>query len=271
MTILDAIILGIIQGITEFLPISSSGHLVVFEGLLKLPLENLKSFDVAVHVGTLLSILLYFKNDLMKLSRGFWQLCRGKKTDANLFGAGPVQFVLFLIIGTLPAVVVGLLFADQIDEFFRDGHNIAYAFLYTAVFFVFVEYFFKNKKTKKLSYWSSLLIGLFQAIAIIPGISRSGSTIGAGLATGLTRKESAHFAFLLAIPALLGAGILTTLKVLKGGEGIIHLDWSVYAVGILVSFVSGYASIYLLMKFLKSHSLAWFSVYLAILGIYILI
>lgn len=270
MTIGDAALLGTIQGITEFLPISSSGHLVIFENWLNLPLANLKSFDVAAHVGTLLSILAYFKSDISALVRGLWSAILGKKNNENLFGVPPLKFIGLLIIATLPAVVVGLTLEHQIDAFFRNGHNVAYAFLYTAAFFLFVEYFFKNKKSKKLSYWSGLLIGIFQAIAIVPGISRSGSTIGAGLMTGLERKESAHFAFLLAIPALIGAGLLTSIKLVEPVAGVVQLSWEVYATGVLVSFISGYISIYLLMKFLKTHSLAWFSLYLAILSIYIL-
>lgn len=270
MTIGDAALLGIIQGITEFLPISSSGHLIIFEDWLNLPLASLKSFDVAVHVGTLLSILIYFKNDIFALIKGLLAAIAGKTTNEHLFGATPLNFIGFLIVGTLPAVIVGLSLESEIDAFFRNGHNVAYAFLYTAALFLFVEYGLKNKKSKKLNYWGSLLIGIFQAIAIVPGISRSGSTIGAGLMAGLERKESAHFSFLLAIPALLGAGILTSVKIFEGGADVVLLPWSVYATGILLSGISGYIAIYLLMKFLKTHSLAWFSLYLIILSAYIL-
>lgn len=271
MTTLDSIILGVIQGITEFLPISSSGHLVVFEDWLDLPLESLKSFDVAIHVGTLFSILVYFWSDIVSLWKGFWAACRGKTSNEQLFGVSPMKFLLLLVVGTLPAVLIGLTLEDTIDGFFRDDYNIGYAFLYTATFFLVVEYFFRNKKSRPMSYWSSLVVGIFQAIAIVPGISRSGSTIGAGLMAGLERKEAAHFSFLLGIPALIGAGVLTSYKLFTGQEAVYSLSWDIYAVGTLTSFVSGYLSIYLLMKFLKKHSLAWFSVYLYILALWILL
>lgn len=271
MTILDSIILGIIQGITEFLPISSSGHLILFEDWLSLPFNDLKSFDVAVHTGTLFAILVYFKNDLLLLWRSFIKSCRGKTSEEKLFGVNYRQFILVLIIGTIPAVFVGLKFENQIDAFFRNGHNVAYAFLYSGFFFLIAEYLFKKKDTAKITYWKSFVIGVFQAIAIVPGISRSGSTIGSGLMVGLNRNDSARFSFLLGIPAILGATILTSYKLLTGSENSVLLSWPIYLIGIAVSFISGYLSIYLLMKFLKSHSLAWFSVYLLPLGIWLIL
>jgi len=267
MSLFETIVLAVVQGITEFLPISSSGHLVLLENFLDLPVEDLKSFDVAVHVGTLLSILAYFWRDLFVLIRGIFVAIKGKNSDECLFGVKPLWFLWFLIIGTVPAVIVGLGFENQIDGFFRDGKNVAYSFMASGLFFIVAELIAKNLKNRGLNGFRAFFVGVFQAVAIIPGISRSGSTIGAGLTAGLTRDEAARFSFLLGIPALMGAGLLTVIK-FDASAGV--LSWQNYTIGLILSFISGYVSIYILMSFLKKHSLAWFSVYLLPLGIYLL-
>lgn len=265
---LEALWLGLTQGITEFLPISSSGHLVLLEDFFELPVKGLKNFDVVVHLGTLLAILAYFWRDIWVILRSIFAVLSRKKSSEKLFGVKPIIFVWFLILGTIPAVIVALTAEDLIDDFFRDSLNVAYSFLATGIFFIFAEYFVKKVKSSKLNAKKSIWIGIFQAIAIIPGISRSGSTIGAGLLGGISRAEAAHFSFILGIPALLGAGIFIAFK---NDPATMTFSNEAYLIGFTSAFVSGYLSILFLMKFLKKHSLAWFSIYLIPLGIYLLL
>lgn len=297
MTFFQSFILGIVQGITEFLPISSSGHLVIFEHWFGLEVEALRSFDVIVHVGTLVAILIYFWKDIWKVLTDVFK--------------GKFQMALYLIVGTIPAVVVGFTFKDQLDVYFRDPAKVALAMAGAAVLFVIAEYvrkvhihrrqkqygfksensLFEPKKRHKsvhhrlggtgvnksapvtklaptesqLNWWAVILIGLFQSLALIPGVSRSGSTISAGLFGGMNRESAARFSFLLGSIAIFGAGLLTTKDVIS--EGLYFPGFTVTAVGFFASLISGYVSVAFLMKFLKKNTLHVFAVYLIIVAI----
>lgn len=258
MTILQAIILGIVQGITEFLPVSSSGHLVFFEVWFDLPVVELRSFDVVVHVGTLFAILIYFRKDIFEI---FKQLFRG---DFRMTG--------LLVLGTIPAVIAGFTMSDMLDGYFRSVDKVAYAMLGAAVLFVIAEAVGrkrKNSPTKsKLDYISVLVIGLFQAVALIPGVSRSGSTISAGLLIGMSRTEAARFSFLLGSIAIFGAAMLTTQDVVS--DGLYFPGLNIAVAGLLSSAVAGYLSVAFLMKFLKNHSLYAFAIYLVCVAAFML-
>lgn len=256
MTLLQALILGIIQGITEFLPISSSGHLVLFETWFGLPVEKLRSFDVVAHAGTLLAILIYFRKDIFEI---FKQLFHG---DFRMTG--------LLILGTIPAVIAGFTMSDTLDGYFRSVDKVAYAMLTAAVLFVIAELIgrkYKNGLSKqKPNYLSVLIIGLFQVIALIPGISRSGSTISAGLIMGMSRTEAARFSFLLGSIAIFGAAVLTTSDVIS--EGLYFPGIEIALTGFVSSAIAGYLSVAFLMKFLKKHSLSIFAIYLVLLAVF---
>lgn len=238
MTLLQAILLGVVQGITEFLPISSSGHLILGETLLNLHVEDLKTFDVVVHVGTLLAILIYFWKDLWETRRWPW-----------------------LILGTIPAVFVGLFLEEQIDAIFRSALTVGFVMILVGCLFMIPESWALKTKTKKLNWWRALLIGIAQAIAIIPGVSRSGSTIFTGTMLGMQREEAARFSFLLGSIAIAGAGILTAFDLDNA-----PVEWDVLLVGFISSLVAGFFSVKWLMQYLKHHSLRVFGVYLMILG-----
>ena len=283
MTILQSIILGVIQGITEFLPISSSGHLVIFESLFGLQVEALRSFDVVVHTGTLLAILIYFRNDILDI---FKQLFR---RDFKMTG--------FLVVATIPAVIVGFTYKEQIDSYSRDPIKVAYAMIGAAAFFVIAEYIGRRKQkaemqekymlttdkasvtklaphelevtAKKLSWGGVILIGIFQSIALIAGVSRSGSTISAGLIAGMNREVAARFSFLLGSIAIFGAGLLTAKDVIS--DGLYFPGMGVAIAGFIASFFAGYISVAFLMKFLKNHSLHVFAIYLVILASLVLL
>ncbi len=260
MTYFDSLILGIVQGITEFLPISSSGHLVIGQELLGLNVETLRTFDVFVHLGTLMAILFYFHKDVIKLIKGFIKLITGKFKGQNQ------SLVLLIIIATIPAVIIGLLLDDVMDSLFRNSQSVAVWMAITAIFFWFAES--KSQKIKikhnleKISWKEAILMGLAQAVAIIPGVSRSGSTIATGLFLGQNRSQAARFSFLMGIPAIAGAGILTALKT----EAAISLNLDIILIGFFAAFISGLISVFVLMKILKKHSLRGFAVYLLILA-----
>ena len=258
MDFLDAIYLGILQGITEFLPVSSSGHLVLGEKFLGLDVEELKSFDVIVHMGTLLAIVLYFWKDVWGMIKALF----GKSREYEML-------IVYIIVVTVPAVLAGLFLEDAIDSTFRNVISVGLWMILVGVFFILGERFFKKVKKGKMSVKKAVIIGLAQSLALIPGVSRSGSTIVAGLFQGIKRDEAARFSFLLGIPAIAGAGLYTMLKMpMEGGwstdGGLIGSD--ILLVGFVSAFIAGIASIVFLMRFLKKHSLVVFSVYLFILG-----
>jgi len=267
MTYFEAIILGIVQGITEFLPISSSGHLVIAEELLGLKVEMYKSFDVAVHVGTLLAIIFYFWKDIVMLFKGFFALFKkSKKIDDNLKKYR--SWVIYIILGTIPAVLVGIFLEDKIDEFFRNALRVAVMMIIIGAIFFLAEYVHKKVKGGKITLGKALIIGLAQAVALIPGVLRWGSTIAAGLFQGVKRETAARFSFLLGAPAIFGAGLYTSMKYLAGGEVFDLNIWTI-VIGFLTSFIVGYLAVYWLMKYLKTHGLYVFGGYLILMGIFI--
>jgi undecaprenyl-diphosphatase len=254
MEILDAVILGAVQGVTEFLPISSSGHLVLGESILGLEVENLLSFDVAVHVGTLVAILAYFWKDFIGLIR-----------NKQLLG--------LLVVGTLPVVAIGFGLKDFFEgPALRNSMSVGIFMILVGALFLFAEWYGQRKKKKvpvsDLKWWNALIIGLFQSVALIPGVSRSGSTISGGLINGVKREEAARFSFLLGGVAIAGAAALTVYDQLGDIDmsTIGSPDFHPVLAGFLMSAVVGYFSIYWLMRFLKNHSLKWFAWYLFVVG-----
>lgn len=258
----QALILGILQGITEFLPISSSGHLVLGEHYLGLDAAYLKDFDVAVHIGTLFAIIVYFWKDITAMLKAFFKFCAGKLKKDDPYG----QLIVMVVIGTLP-ILVGPFIEDFIDGNFRDVWWVGFWMIVIGCVFVLGEFVGKRVKKSELSWRKALVIGCAQLFALIPGVSRSGSTIVAGLFQGIERERAARFSFLLGIPALVGAGLFTALG--EGSGAQIGLD--VIVVGLLASFVSGLVSVYFLMKFLKKNSLLVFAVYLVAVGIFVIL
>ena len=246
MDFLDALILGILQGITEFLPVSSSGHLVLGQKLLNINVPG-NAFEVFLHIGTLMSILVVFWPDIHRLLNDV----KDYQTRTYIFT---------LLLGTMPAIIVGLSLKDQIALMFDNVHSVALALIVTGIILISSKWFL-NKKSD-LTLVKGFNIGLAQALAIIPGISRSGATICTGLMMGLSAEEAARFSFLLAIPAIAGAGILTAMDIDK-----ISLGMDVMAVGLLSSFLVGWAALKWLLNLLKTGKFHWFGVYCLLLGI----
>ena len=261
MSTLQALILGAVQGLTEFIPISSSGHLVLVPEALGWEKPGL-AFDVLLHAASLIALLIYFSGDLLDLVRGFFS-----GDDASK------RMIYLLAIGTIPAAAAGLLLGDFFEDQFADAPASAIQLLLTAVILVGAEQAvrFHEKRTAEtgaslremddLRVPDAVVIGTAQAISILPGISRSGSTIGAGLALGLERDDAARFAFLLAIPALFGAMIVKLPDLAGSSLGI-----GAGTVGFLASLVTSYAAIWGLIKYLKTNTLYPFAAYCVVAG-----
>ena len=249
MDILSAIILGIVQGITEWLPISSSGHLVIFQELFNMEVPVF--FDIMLHFATLLVIFIVFWKDIVKVIRSwiYW-----RKDEYFKLG-------LFVIIGSVFTAFIGFVFKDFILSFFSSLKIVGIALICTGVF-LFLTKFINGKR--KLKWYDAVLIGLMQGLALVPGVSRSGSTIGTGMLLGVDREKVARFSFLLVIPAIIGA------TVLEFDSSFVIGSWLSVLVGMVVSIVVGYVSLKLLLSIVLRNKFWIFSFYCVILGIVLL-
>lgn len=270
MQLIDAAILGLLQGITEFLPISSSGHLIIAERLLNLPVNELKSFDISVHFGTLLAILVYFGRDIAALIHAAVVfVIPGKSRAAGEEVKENQKLCFYLILASVPALFIGYMWGDNIDEYFRSPLSAAVLLIAVGVLFFVVEEIHKKVKEGKIGLNKAIVIGLAQACALIPGVSRSGVTISAGLVQGIKRDHAARFSFLLGSIAIAAATAMAALEVKSGEVTLPPLLTT--ATGVICSFLAGFASIAFLMKFLKNHTLNAFAVYRILAGITILL
>lgn len=253
MDILQGIILGIVQGLTEFLPVSSSGHLILFKKLFGIDQEQFGlTFDIALHFATLIAVFVVFWPDIVAIL---------KKPVQKLTG--------LLIIATIPAVFVGLFLDDYIEEISQSGGFLGFAFLFTAALMFFSQKIpSKSKNLDMMKYSDAAVIGLMQGVAVMPGISRSGSTTSAGLIMGVEKAASMRFAFLMSIPVILGSAVLGVKDIATNPEPI---NWAPVLAGMLAAGVSGYFAVRFMLNFFKKRSLNIFSVYVAVLGILILI
>jgi len=266
MDVGKAIILGIVQGLTEFLPVSSSGHLVLGKYLLGLQEQGI-IFEVFVHFGTLLAVFTAFWQDILKLFKAFFGFF--KKDN---FGAGSKNYytkdenfrlLVFILIGTIPAAVIGLLFEDKIESAFSSPRFASAMLIITAII-LFLTLFVK-KSGKRLTLRNTFLMGVAQAFAIIPGISRSGSTISLGLYQNIDGEKAARFSFLLAIPAVLGATILKSVELVHSGIG--GDMFMILSAGMIASYISGFIAIESLLAIVKRGKLYYFAPYCLLLGI----
>jgi undecaprenyl-diphosphatase len=269
MSLFYAIILGLIQGLTEFLPVSSSGHLVIAQSLLGFS-EPPILFDVMLHGGTLLAIFVFFRKDIWMILSGIFtgavkeEVNHSDATDANHPHRNEGSwFALLVIIGTIPALIVGFALKDFLEGLFSSPATVGFMLCITAAILYFADRQIRREKSiKAMSITDAILIGVLQAAAIIPGISRSGSTISMGIFRRLTSETAARFSFVLSIPAIIGAIVLEVMDV---NEISMH-EFGIYLVGTAVAAISGYLSISLLIKTIKSFKLKAFSIYLWIIG-----
>jgi undecaprenyl-diphosphatase len=252
MKIIESIILGIVQGLTEFIPVSSSGHLAVLQSFFPDFSQPGVLFDAVLHLGTLTAVLFYFR-------KRFYQIIMD------------VKLVLLVITASVPTGVIGFMFKEKFEQMFSDVRLVGAAFIITGAVLLFADRMKKGKKQiKETTYLDALIIGLVQGIAIIPGISRSGSTISAGLFRRFNRKFAMEFSFLLSVPAILGAVLLQLRHVFKQGAAA-QIHFAPYCLGFLAAAVIGYFTIRILLNFLQKQKLYIFSIYLWIVGTLVLL
>lgn len=249
MTLLSVIVLAIIQGLTEFLPVSSSGHLALAGMIMKVP-EGDMTFEIVVHLGTLLAVLAVYKKDLTELVSGVF-----RKKRESLVLAG------LLITGSIPAGLAGLFLADSIERAFESPVLVSIMLLMTGCV-LFSTKFMKSGNRDNPTISGSLIVGISQAFALLPGISRSGFTISAALFKGIRREKAARFSFLLSIPAIAGAAVLKL-----GDNGSAGIDPSLMITGFLISALTGYLALRVLLKFLRTGRFSVFAWYCWLLGL----
>lgn len=248
MSLFEAMVLGCVQGLTEFLPVSSSAHLILMPWLLSWPDGGL-AFDVGLHWGTLIGVVAYFWKDVQKLTSGALQFLQGSRTwEAKLPWA--------LALATVPGAVVGFFLEKTVESTFRQPWLIAGTLSMMGLVLFFCERFFPHERKMDSLRWSEILgIGLAQALAIVPGVSRSGATISAGLALGLARSEAARFSFLLSIPIIFGAGLL------KLPEMGALANTKEFWVGCMSAAASGYMAIGFLLRYVQTKTYTPFLIY----------
>jgi len=250
LTLFDSALLGAVEGLTEFLPVSSSGHLILARELLHINTESGLGFDAVLQLAATCAALIYFRKDIMDLLRAGLAWLRGEKqveTERLL--------LVGIIVGTIPALVLGLILQKAMETIFRSALLVACTLILGSILFIYAERKAVQRATiptVKQSWW----IGVFQTLALVPGVSRSGATISGGLLMGLTRESATRFSFLLSLPILAGSGLLKLHDILKHPAQ----DYSLMslAVGFLVSGIIGYVAIDWLIKYLKRHSLMTF-------------
>lgn len=258
MEIIKAIILGVVQGATEFLPVSSSGHLVLGSKILDFQGQGV-AFDVFVHLGTLLAVVLVFRKDLLEMVIAPFLMIKGnREPEVKQF----FLLAIYVTVGTIPVVIVGLLLNDHIDRLFN-SELIVYCMLLVTGILMLVSTSLKERGVS-LNCPRAILIGIAQAMAIMPGLSRSGSTIFAGMALGLARETAAKFAFIMSVPAILGAVILKSGDMLQSTSSTDGL--LVIGAGTVMAAVSGYFSIVLLLDIIKRNRLQWFGYYCLVIS-----
>ncbi len=258
MELIKAIVLGLVQGLTEFLPVSSSGHLVISSELLNFHEQGVV-FNVFLHLGTLLSVIIVFREELAAMVKAPFQFFAG---DAEAEVRKYFFWDVYIIIATLPAVVVGLFFKDSIELLFSST-LVAYCML-TATGLLMIVARYLPERQESLNWWRSVLVGCAQAIAILPGLSRSGSTIFAGMALGVPRETIARFSFIMSIPAILGAAVLQSGALMQNPP---TADvWINLGAGTFASALAGYFAIKLLLDIIRKNRLQWFGYYCVVLA-----
>jgi undecaprenyl-diphosphatase len=253
MTWLQSLILGLIQGLTEFLPVSSSGHLQIADAIFGIKTADSFYFTIVVHGATVLSTLFVFWQEIIKLIRGTLQFKMNEE----------MKYVLKIAVSMIPVVILGLFFKDFVENMFA-GNLIATGieFLITALMLALAH--FAKPKEREITYFDSFIIGIAQAIAVIPAISRSGATIATGLLLGNKKEEITKFSFLMVIIPIIGANLM---ELRKAGGPSEHISILVLLVGFIAAFVSGYFACRWMIELVKRSKMIWFAIYCAIAGL----
>lgn len=258
---IEALILGIVQGLTEYLPVSSSGHLAIASHFFGIEAEESLMFTVAVHVATVLSTLVMLWKEIDWILKGLfkWQI-----NDET-------KYVFNILISMIPVGIVGLFFKDKVEEAFGSGLLVVGAMLLVTAVLLIFSYFAKPRQKEHISLWDAFVIGVAQACAVMPGLSRSGSTIATGLMLGNKKEKLAQFSFLMVIPPILGEALLDIMKAAKGEAVMGDISTFALCVGFLAAFLSGCFACKLMINVVKKGKLLYFGIYCAIVGLAVLI
>ncbi len=264
-----ALVFGALQGLAEFIPISSSGHLVLIRHIFEWPDQGL-AFDAVLHLGTLLAVFIALYKEWWRVLKGFFSFVRTGK----LWSTPEQRFFSALIIASIPAALVGFFLESWVDDNFRGLLSLGLFFAATGSFYFFVELVIRTrledkKAQQSVGFRRALWIGLAQIAALWPGVSRSGMTMTAGMLTGMSRRRAARFAFLLSGPIVAGAGALSVYRLVSGAANSSATNWGPLLLGSLVALIVGWLSIKGMLKFLRTKTLKPFAVYLLVLGILI--
>ena len=265
MGVFEALFLGVAQGLTEFLPVSSSGHLILVHELFGTAGGSDLAFDAILHLATAAAVMLYFHRDIgLLINTALRKLGRLPVNTSDL------TLLYAILVGTIPAVVFGLILESTMETLFRSPLLVAGILVAGSLLFMYAEWVYMNNyETNKMDIKKGLKIGFFQTLALVPGMSRSGATISGGMILGLTREEATRFAFLLAVPVMLGAGTKKLLELIAGdGE----VAWTAVGAGAAASFVVGLFAIHFMLGFVKKHSLwpfIWYRIILALFVVFI--
>jgi undecaprenyl-diphosphatase len=263
MTSLQAILLGLLQGLTEFLPVSSSGHLVLGQHLLHVQNPEIFSFDVYVHLGTLISVCLILWKDVLEIIRALWKGIVSWKFKEAYRTSEHVRLGVAILVGTIPAAVIGLKYHTQIEAAFTDPKLVSVNLVITGLL-LFLTRLPRPAEGKKIGIFAGLVIGIAQAFAILPGISRSGSTMSTAIYLKFSPMLAARFSFLLSIPVIAGAALLELKDIVKQGT---EVGFAPILLGTLAAAVSGYVAIKLLLRVMERGKFSWFSLYCLALGV----
>jgi undecaprenyl-diphosphatase len=266
VSVLEAIVLGIVQGITEFLPISSTAHLRIVPALAGWE-DPGAAFTAVTQLGTMAAVLLYFRSDLWRIAKAWLRSLRDRAARREL----DARLGWYILLGTIPIGVFGLIFKDQIETGARDLYLIGTALIVLGLVLLVAEKVgTRERSIEQLTTRDGVALGFAQALALVPGVSRSGATITAGLFLGLDRPSAARFSFLLSVPAVVLSGLLELSSIASGEEGQ-HVGAGALVIATFMAFVSGYAAIAFLLRYLATHSTVAFVVYRVALGSLVLV
>ncbi len=252
----EALVLGLIQGLTEYLPVSSSGHLTIGAALFGINGEENLAFTIMVHVATVLSTLVILWKEIDWIFKGLFKFKMNEET----------KYFLNIIVSMIPVGIVGVFFKDKVEEVFGSGLLIVGCMLIVTALLLTFSYYARPRQKERISLADAFIIGLAQAIAVLPGLSRSGSTIATGLMLGNKKEKLAQFSFLMVIPPILGEALLDVIKAVKGEEAFGNIDALPLIVGFVAAFVSGCLACKWMINIVKKGKLVYFGIYCAIAG-----
>lgn len=262
----QALLLGLVQGLTEFLPVSSSGHLIIFKELLGISGDGFLDFTITVHLATVLSTVIIFRKEIWQLIIGFFKFCYNDETD----------YVLKIALSMIPLAIVGFFFKDQVETLFGSGLLIVGISLFVTAALLLLSDYVKIAPVKEhrngISYIQALLVGIAQAFAVAPGLSRSGATIATGLVSGVKRDKIAQFSFLMVLAPIIGEQLLDLIKLSSSETSIsAGIGLSPLLIGFIAAFVSGLLACKIMITIVKKAGMTWFAAYCAILAAILII